>query len=72
MSGFVCERGPVFLTYAQPHRLGYIFRIVFAQKPYDNLTMYILTTLFVLLSPCAFLAVNYSEPRVSLSLSVLR
>lgn len=32
------------------HRIGYAFRIAFAEYPYDNLTIYILTTLFVLLS----------------------
>jgi len=38
--------------------LGFIFRIVYLHSP-NSLGLYILTTLFVLLSPCAFLATDY-------------
>jgi len=38
--------------------LGFIFRIIYSNSP-NSLGLYILTTLFVLLSPCAFLATDY-------------
>ncbi|KAF5367191.1 hypothetical protein D9758_003897 [Tetrapyrgos nigripes] len=38
--------------------IGFIARIVYSGSP-DSLGLYIFTTLFVLLSPCAFLAVDY-------------
>lgn len=38
--------------------LGFILRIVYSNDP-DSLNIYVFTTLFVLLSPCAFLATDY-------------
>ncbi|KAJ7615484.1 RTA1 like protein-domain-containing protein [Roridomyces roridus] len=38
--------------------IGFVMRIIFSNSP-NNLTLYIVEDLFILLSPCAFLATDY-------------
>ncbi|KAJ7784623.1 RTA1 like protein-domain-containing protein [Mycena metata] len=61
----VTPRRPFMLTLIigmSAMTLGFIFRIIYSDPPFtlaQSLTKFLLMNLFILLSPCAFLATNY-------------